>query len=264
MYVITVSNRKGGVGKTTTAITLAHRCALAGIPTLLIDWDMQGNISDQLGIERGFDLDKVFREGLPIENVAVPARDNLWVLRSNDHTVKFHEWLMGQDFSERIISNALQHCLRYAVCVIDTQPTVQRNLTGAYIAADYVLIPSTCDRDGSDSAARHVEQITALKKYAPKMDWGVLPTMYDRVQTTLTHYLNIMGESFEQHLLDPIPRDANIIKASAYKETIWEFAPKSSSCVGLVMADGKRVGGYDALFTTLVGNKVAVANGQEG
>ncbi|MGD8462934.1 MAG: AAA family ATPase, partial [Anaerolineae bacterium] len=84
--VITVSNRKGGVAKTTTTVTLGHGLALKGKSVLLVDVDPQGHIAPALGMEQEPGLFDLLVARTSLRNVTRQARPNLFVLPGNVRT----------------------------------------------------------------------------------------------------------------------------------------------------------------------------------
>ena len=84
--VITVSNRKGGVGKTTTAVNLGHGLALKGKPVLLVDVDPQGHIAPALGLEQEPGLFDLLVGSRSLRETVRRARENLWIVPGNQRT----------------------------------------------------------------------------------------------------------------------------------------------------------------------------------
>jgi len=87
MKIIAFANQKGGVGKTTTAVTLAHGLALNGVHTLLVDLDPQGHVAFSLGLEKSPDLYRLICLEEPISKVTRKARENLDILAGEEVNV---------------------------------------------------------------------------------------------------------------------------------------------------------------------------------
>ena len=84
--IITISNRKGGTGKTTTCVTLGHGLALKGKQILPVDVDPQGHVSLALGLEQSPGLFDLLVAGTSLRNVTRQARSNLWLVPGNPRT----------------------------------------------------------------------------------------------------------------------------------------------------------------------------------
>ena len=144
MPTITIINIKGGVGKTTTALTIGHGCALAGLKTLIIDLDPQGNCADGLGLgvkPQTPDLYNLLIDEYPLKDVAQQVRDKLFLIRSDRKTVMAKTILMSQDFREYRLSRMLEGHT-YDVVLIDNAPSIDVGQTMALVASDYLVIPS--------------------------------------------------------------------------------------------------------------------------
>jgi chromosome partitioning protein len=88
MTILTIANQKGGVGKTTTTVTLAHGLALVGQHTLLVDLDPQGHVAFALGMDKALGLYRLVVDEDPITNVAIFSRENLDIVPGDKKTEK--------------------------------------------------------------------------------------------------------------------------------------------------------------------------------
>ena len=148
LTILAILNQKGGVGKTTTAVTLASGLAKKGMQVLLIDLDTQGNVADSLGLPAGDDLRRLLSPELhcPLDQVVTPSGlDHLDVIRSDKSTTALKQVLAGVTLREYILIDALQHS-GYEVIILDCAPSVDLLHFAALVAADYLLIPTRLDK----------------------------------------------------------------------------------------------------------------------
>ena len=252
--VLAVANQKGGVGKTTTAINLAHWFALRGRRVLVIDLDGQGHCATGLHLEKGDGLYRLLAEEAPLWSCVSSARPNLDLV-TNDHTNELAKEAVRQaHFREYLLSNVLDEAGEYDLVVLDTPPSTDVLHVLALVAADFLIIPANMDYLALDGVGYVLKTLRALGKYpgvTPPALIGILPTMFDRTTgETMTNVQELQGLLGAEKVLAPIPRDTRIREASAHGQTIWEYAPRCAGAIGFVQAGVKvkngegRVGGY--------------------
>lgn len=144
--VITVSNQKGGVGKTTTSAALAAGFSMAGKKVLCIDLDPQGNLGFCLGLdtEGGSTILDVLKEIYPYK--AISRTEGIDILPS-DITLSSSglEYNPGEE-KESILKNVLKPVMDfYDYIVIDTPPALNLLTVNAYAVSDYLIIPMASD-----------------------------------------------------------------------------------------------------------------------
>lgn len=249
MGVIAIVNQKGGVGKTTTAVTLAHGFAIKGSRVLLIDLDSQGNVSDCLGLPEGGDLFHWLlpsNEPRPIEGHVIDSgRKHLDVIRSDKTTANLKMILYGDAWSVYKLHDALEENI-YDVVILDCAPSVDLLQTAAVVAADFVLVPTRLDQLALKGVRDVLKTIEAVRH---KTGWdvrlaGVLPTFYDRVTSESHEQLKHLASTFGRQVLPPIPVDNQCRVASRYGITLWEHEPHGRAIVGYRTGNGKCIGGY--------------------
>jgi chromosome partitioning protein len=247
--IITVANQKGGVGKTTTAVTLAHGLAQQNYRILLVDLDSQGNVADSLGLEAGDDLHRLLFPGLtqPLAQVTRSSgRPNLDVIRSNKKTVPLKLALSGVDFREFVLTQALQQT-DYDAILIDCPPSVDLFQTAALVAADYLLIPTQLDQLAVKGVLDVMHSLAAIQQTSQSgcMLAGVIPTFYDRVTNESHGQLMHLAKTFQKKVFPPIPLDTKCRESTRYGQTLWEYAPRSRALRGIQNGkNSKLLGGY--------------------
>jgi len=187
--IIAVSNQKGGVGKTTTAINLGASLALAGRRVLLVDVDPQGNLTSGLGckerasghstIYEGLTAERVGAVPLPVLDTSIPG---LSVVPADRHLTGAEIELVSLEARETRLRDLL-HPRRhdYDLVMIDTPPSLGLLTLNALVAADEVLIPLHCEYFALEGLADLVATLRRVRAALnPALDvGGVLLTMHD-------------------------------------------------------------------------------------
>lgn len=230
---ITVANQKGGVGKTTTAVSLAHGLVMEGKRALLVDLDPQGQCATILGLaqEPGtFNL--LVTEQTLSQVTRYTDRENLFVILGNRKTATAQTVLSVQrspiSFThDRLIPAAQNDNIDYII--LDTSPSVGELQEQALWAADGVLIPCAVDYLASDGVFNIA---VTLKRIHEDFKWngrilGILPTFYDDVTRESKATLEDLKKRFNHLLLDPIHRATILRECAVEGKTIFELAPKS-------------------------------------
>lgn len=238
MKILAIANQKGGVGKTTTAVTLAHGLALQGKRTLIIDLDTQGNAADALGMESGSELFDWLIKG---EWKPMVARDDLYLIRSDKYTAVLKQTLAGMDFRETVLARGLEIWSQaYDYCVMDCAPSVDILHTAALVAADQLLIPTRLDQFAVKGATEIMTSLAAVK-LASRSECelaGILPTFYDKVTNESQMQLVNLAEAFGELVWAPIAQDNSCRVANRKGKTLWEI-PRGRALAGYEGALGK-------------------------
>jgi chromosome partitioning protein len=234
---ITIANQKGGVGKTTTAVTLAHGLVLRGKKVLLTDLDPQGQCASILGLRQepgAFNL--LVADQAPGQIIRSTDRDNLYVILGDSKTATAQTVLSVQRspisfVQDKLVSPALNEKIDYIV--IDTSPSVGELQEQALWAADGVLIPCAVDYLASDGVFNIV---STLERIREQFNWhgailGILPTFYDDVTRESKATLEDLKDRFKEVMLQPIHRATILRECAVEGKTIFELSPKSRAAL---------------------------------
>ncbi len=256
MPVIAIANEKGGVGKTTTAVTIASGLAQKDYEVLIIDLDSQGNVADSLGLPAGNDLYKLLMPGQSerLSGLVVPTgRKGLDVIRSDKSTGVLKISISGVNFREYALVNAIKDN-PYDVVVIDCAPSLDVLHTAALIASDYLIIPTSLSQLSIKGVSDTLDTLNAIRGYGKDTCQllGVLPTFYERVTRETSSQLDHLAESIGELVYPPIPTDTNCREATRHKKTLWEFAPTTRALTGVTMSKTESLGGYIQVLDRLM------------
>lgn len=252
--IISIANQKGGVGKTTTVVNLAHYFANQGKRVLVVDCDVQGHVAKCLGLAKGDGLYRLIADEALVRDVAVRARPGLDVITSDKRSEKIKLWLSDQVARELVVAGALEEAVGlYDVILLDLAPGSDIVHVGALVASDYVIIPANMEYlalDGVMEILATVRSLKRLPQVQPPKLIGVLPTRYDRVSRDARENVTRLGEVIGMEaVLPPIVKDVRVPEASGRGLTVWEYAPETAAAVGFenggrVTNSRGRVGGY--------------------
>ncbi len=223
-----IMTMKGGTGKTTTAVSLAHGLSLSGRRVLLIDCDPQRSVAVTFGVESPKGLADLLASG-DVEILQV--RDNLFFIDSGGRKLAEVELKLGvREHRERRLTDALKHLKGCDYVICDCSPSLNLININALAYCDEVIIPVSMDylsSAGAEQTAGIVEEIRALGS-RNSVSFRLLPTFYDS-RVRLSHLmLGELRERYGDRIFSTIIRmNASIREAPGQNKTIFEHAPLS-------------------------------------
>ncbi len=242
MRKIAVTMAKGGVGKTTTAVNLAHGLALLGHKVLLVDCDTQNQAAIFLGIKPVHGLFEFItgtaENGTPIskKDAITPARPNLWLLAGGLKLVELKNWIGEQPRGQRqtLLGNRFEPkdgSLDYLI--FDCAPGWDLLSVNILMAASEVLCPVALQSPSVEGLKTFFGYLLSAQKLNPDLQLKyVLPTMFDQRTRHSLRVLKQLLKLFRKQVCDPIPYNVRLSEAPAVGKTIFEFDSRATGANG--------------------------------
>jgi chromosome partitioning protein len=232
--VIAISNQKGGVGKTTTAINLAASLAALDRRVLLLDLDPQANATSGLGFPRAREGPNAYDVllGEPADGVIQEtAFPNLWLLPSGRDLVGAEIELVGNPDREQRLRGALDPVRgRFDEVLIDCPPSLSLLTVNALSAADSVLVPIQTEYFALEGVSELLDTVSRVREaFNPLLEIeGIVLTMYD----DRTNLARQVTEDIRSHLGSKvyetvIPRNVRLGEAPSFGKPVLAYDIKS-------------------------------------
>ncbi len=247
--IITVSNQKGGVGKTTTTVNLASALARRGARVLVIDLDPQGNASTALGVSHRPGVTSIYEVLLGDHTMAEAVQsstdhEQLFCVPSTINLAGAEIELVSLVAREQRLRTELQTYLAEAdepfhYVFIDCPPSLGLLTVNAFVAANEVLIPIQCEYYALEGLSQLLGNIQLIQKHLnPTLRVStILLTMFDS-RTNLAHEVaHEVRQHFPAETLDAvIPRSVRISEAPSYGQTVHAYDAASIGALAYLEA----------------------------
>lgn len=239
--VIAIANQKGGVAKTTTAITLAAALVEFGRRALVVDLDAQACATFSLGIDpedipadgsvaRIF-LDSSVDPALGLRETMRETDDGVALIPATTDLASVDFVLAGRQGRERILARALEPMRAiFDHIVIDCSPSLGLTTINALVAADDVIVPLKCETLSHRGLGQLMETIDEVRRWSnPGLRVaGIVPTLFDGRTSHAQAVLADIGPRYDVPVFASIPRSVRFAEAPAVGRTILATAPASA------------------------------------
>jgi chromosome partitioning protein len=221
---ISILNFKGGVGKTSLSVNLAHALVRRGARVLLIDCDMQANSSSLLEDIQPPTLTHVLRGQADLVRAVRQARPNLFLLPSDQNLHKAANHIVGEGRQAYYaLRKAIGKLNGYDFILFDHSPNYNAVTESALLASEEMLIPCELAPYSVEGLLKMFNKLEeTLVDHALDMT-GIVPFKLNRSINMHLAYLDDLRESFGERVLPPVRTDTAVGKAQSYHLSVFEY-----------------------------------------
>jgi chromosome partitioning protein len=270
-YTVAITNQKGGVGKTTTAVNLAAALAIAERRTLLVDADPQGNTTSGVGIakiELQVSLYDVLVDDHPVHDVIlpVPGLQHLSVLPATQDLVGAELQLVERPFRESALRRVLEPLEgEYDYIVVDCPPSLGLLTLNVLAAVQQLIIPIQCEYYGLEGISQLLNTVRLVQQNInPGLAiGGVLLTMYDSRLNLCRQVAEDATEYFGPKVFGaPIPRNVRLAEAPSFGKPILLYDVQSVGAKSYLAVAQELLRRVEGTEVTIAPAQVAAATAQ--
>ncbi len=229
---IAIVNYKGGTGKTTTCVSVAHGLSRSGKRVLIVDVDPQGNASDSFGKKPAKTLYHLLVNDTPAHECVGEVRENLDIIGANKTLVVAEQNIFGEMGREQTLARRLKKIMNgvYDYIFFDCAPSWRLLNQNALMASQMVILPINMELfalTGAKEVIGELHKVEELLKHRLNIAM-VVPTFFDVRNNKSKNILMQLYEYFgREKVAEPIRVNVSISEAPYYQKTIFEYAPKS-------------------------------------
>lgn len=234
-YIIAIANAKGGVAKTTTALSLSASLSELDNKVLMIDLDPHANLSLYSGIKRNeieHSIADVFLGSETISSVKMSTPMNKVDIAPSNHELSLAEsHLIVRENYEHILKNSLDGVDDYDLIILDCPPTLGTLTRNALTAADMLIIPTQPEYFSTNALRDMLYLIRNIRQRSnPNLRYRVVVTMLDRRNRVHKDLAQHIRTAFGQALFDAtIEVDTRLRESAVIGQPITTYAPQSRS-----------------------------------
>jgi chromosome partitioning protein len=235
-HIISITNQKGGVGKTTTAINIAAGLSAMHKRVLLVDLDPQGNASSGSGIESANKTClHLFMENAPINQVIKKSTYGYDVIPGNYSLTQCDINLMNHPRKAFFLKQSLVPVMdQYDYILLDCPPALNNLTLNAQSCANYLVVPVQCEFFALEGLTKLLGTIEQVKKQInPQLKvLGLIRTMFDG-RNRLTQYVSAeLEKHFSERVFSSvIPRNIKLAEAPSHGKPVMYHEPKSQGAL---------------------------------
>lgn len=248
-HIVAIANQKGGVGKTTSAVSLASQLALLGFRVLLLDFDPQASATSGLGMERlpeGADLYDAFFGRVAFRDLVTPSSiDNLWVIPGSADLVSLELEIGKTPGREIILRNALKGVQEgFDVIFIDCPPSSGLLTLNALGSAQHVLVPLQAEYYSLEGLSGLLNTISFVQQtFNSSLNLlGIFLTMFDARTNLSVQVLQETEKHFGPKVFRAkIPRNIRLSESPSHGLPICRYDPLSAGAKAYLALTGELI-----------------------
>ncbi len=235
--IITISNQKGGVAKTTTCASLGAALVEHGQEVLVVDLDPQANLSLALGApptgRHRTVTDILLGNHTAISVSRETALPGLDLVPANEDLRLVEKFLHVRENYETTLSRALAQAPAYRMILCDCPPALGAITLNALNAADLLLIPTQCEYFSAHGLNKVLELVRQVRETSnPHLSYRILVTMFDRRNRVHHTIHDQIKEAFGEALLEHVIEiDTKLREAPLFGQPITRYAPNSRAAL---------------------------------
>lgn len=239
MKIWAITNQKGGVGKTTTTITLAAILAKRGGRVLIIDLDPHGSLTSYLGLDSKNNESGIYNvlsniDNKAAENISKTKMQGIFLYKSSIMLATLDTSIGSRSGKGLLLKNVLTSLTtKFDYVIIDCPPVLGILMINALAACDLVIIPSQVEFLSLNGLDHMIDTLNMIHiSTNNKLDYLIVPTMYDRRTRISSKSHDLMKKKYSKNLWrSVIPVDTMLREASYLGLSVIDIAPKSRASI---------------------------------